>query len=314
MPIFETFAKRKHAANRSGQPDIYVYDKLPSFLRKQLAIIFRECIGHYSNSEYEPNANGVWISINNIMSREHESFHDWYVKSGYTFNSKDKCISYLLEHDDVDEVLSMVELVCRYFAGRSSNEFPRERGATRKAADGLGEINERFREHSVGYEFTNGSLFRIDSQFTHAEIVKPALALLRMKGFEEANDDFMLAHKHYREGKAKDSIVSANRAFESALKAVCKLMDWKFSPGDNARELIAVTRRGGLFPNYLEKGVDTFIATMKTGLPDVRNNAGGHGSVPETPPVPSYIARYAIDLAATNIVLIVSAYKELMKT
>ncbi|HEV2545752.1 MAG TPA: hypothetical protein VGU20_00285 [Stellaceae bacterium] len=55
--------------------------------------------------------------------------------------------------------------------------------------------------------------------------------------------------------------------------------------------------------------MDTYIAMLKTGLPEVRNNAGGHGDDPTAPAVPLYIASYAIHLTAANIVLAMSAHK-----
>jgi hypothetical protein len=47
---------------------------------------------------------------------------------------------------------------------------------------------------------------------------------------------------------------------------------------------------------------------MKTGLPAVRNNAGGHGDAPGAAAVPRYIASYAIHLTAANIVLLMHAH------
>ena len=56
-------------------------------------------------------------------------------------------------------------------------------------------------------------------------------------------------------------------------------------------------------------GFASYVAALKTGLPEVRNNAGGHGAAPDVPPVTEYIAAYAIHLTAANIVLCVEAYK-----
>jgi hypothetical protein len=54
-----------------------------------------------------------------------------------------------------------------------------------------------------------------------------------------------------------------------------------------------------------------YIATLKSGLPEVRNNAGGHGEAPDARPVPSYIAAYALHLSAANIVMAVQASNDL---
>jgi hypothetical protein len=152
---------------------------------------------------------------------------------------------------------------------------------------------------------------RVDSQYIHSEVVKPALRLLSGKLFEKGHEDFLIAHRHYREGDFKDCIVASQRAFESTLKAICSERRWTYKEGDRAPELIAVVRREGLFPEYLDKGFDSYIAMIKSGLPGVRNSAGGHGEAPEATPVPGYIAAYALHMTAANIVLAVEAMKAL---
>jgi hypothetical protein len=106
--------------------------------------------------------------------------------------------------------------------------------------------------------------------------------------------------------------VACQRAFESVLKAICKLHGWSFATSDRASELITVVRKNGLFPTYLSKVFDTYIAMLKSGLPEVRNNAGGHGESPDAPPVPRYIAAYALHLSASNIVIAVEANNNLI--
>jgi hypothetical protein len=48
MPVFETYAARAAAAEKANKPDVYVYDHLPPFLRKQVLKIFSECLGSQS--------------------------------------------------------------------------------------------------------------------------------------------------------------------------------------------------------------------------------------------------------------------------
>ncbi len=174
-------------------------------------------------------------------------------------------------------------------------------------------MNGRFREHGVGYQYENGQIIRVDRQFVHAEIVKPALVLLHEPAFAAANADFMLAHEHYRDGKHKDAVVAAQRAFEATLKAICNQRGVPVKAGDNVSELIKAVRSASVFPDYLDAGFSTYVAMLKTGLPGVRNNAGGHGEAPNAPPVPGYIAAYAIHMAASNIVLCVEALKAARK-
>jgi hypothetical protein len=57
-------------------------------------------------------------------------------------------------------------------------------------SDAIADLNHRLLEHGVGYQYVSGKIIRIDSQFLHAEVVKPALALLQDKRYHGANDEF----------------------------------------------------------------------------------------------------------------------------
>jgi hypothetical protein len=48
---------------------------------------------------------------------------------------------------------------------------------------------------------------------------------------------------------------------------------------------------------------------LQSGLPKVRNDAGGHGQGGVPRETPGYIASYALHLAAAKIVLLVEALK-----
>ncbi len=65
-------------------------------------------------------------------------------------------------------------------------------------------------------------MVRIDSKYLHQEVVVSTLGLLRGKGFESANEEFLTAHKHYRNGEYRDCITNANASFESVMKVICK--------------------------------------------------------------------------------------------
>jgi hypothetical protein len=125
----------------------------------------------------------------------------------------------------MDDFLSAVEIGCAYLCNIEkvySFEYgaPELRGAQLNAVAAIEEINGRFNEHSVGYQFENGQIIRVDSKLTQAEIIKPALVLLTAPEFSKANEDFMTAHRHYRANEFKDCVTAANRAFESMLKAI----------------------------------------------------------------------------------------------
>jgi len=313
MPVFDTYAKRKRMREKAGQREVYQYDKIPNFLRKQLMLIFEASIG---NPDIYITDDNAWCGIASLLEREFPDFPNRNASAG------NRCLKVTANSSNLDEWLSVIEVCCRTlnwmcetnigYSRKINAEISRRQYHTsQRADDALEEINIRFRESGFGYQYENGEIIKIDDQFVHAEIVKPALALLAKRGFEKANDEFMDAHKHYRAGDAKDAIVAANRAFESTLKAICKLKRWQYPEGATAGELVTTVRKNGLFPDYLDKGLNSYVAMMKTGLPGVRNNAGGHGGAPDTPEVPIYMAAYAIHLTAANILLAINAYEKI---
>ncbi|MBU6445539.1 MAG: HEPN domain-containing protein, partial [Alphaproteobacteria bacterium] len=227
-------------------------------------------------------------------------------------NAAERCLRVIEKEIDTDEWLSLVELCCHLLAqmrDQGHDYAQHNYAAEQTAEDALQEINDRFRENGFGYQFENGEIIRIDDQYVHAEIVRPALQFLSGKGFEKANEEFMTAHRHYRAGEFKDAIVAANRAYEATLKAICDTRGWKYEKGARASDLVTLVRKSGLFPDYLDEGLNTYVAMMKTGLPGLRNNAGGHGESSKAPKVPSYLAAHAIHLTAANILLLIEAHK-----
>jgi len=106
-------------------------------------------------------------------------------------------------------------------------------------------------------------------------------------------------------------VTAANRAFESMLKAICDTENWTYSRGDRASELITKATNNGLFTHEFGKSFSAYIAMLKSGLPTVRNEAGGHGEGVAAAAVTPQIARFALNLTATNILFLGESYKAL---
>lgn len=310
MPLFDLFSKRKKREAAKGTPDVYQYSTIPEALRVQIVHIWRDAIG--MPREYGSDIPAeAWQTIHDAMCREKGLF-----VLGEKRRNPENCFDYLLRSESTDDILDIIELsfrVIEFIHEQNRFQYLRDAGVKISGAAATSELNDRFREHGIGYQYENGQIIRVDRQFVHAEVVKPALALLHEPAFKAANADFMLAHEHYREGKHKDAVVAAQRAFEAALKAICDGLGVPVKAGDRVSELMKAVRGAGMLPDYLDAGFDTYVAMIKTGLPGVRNNAGGHGESPTAPPVPNYVAAYAIHMAASNIVLCVEAYKAARK-
>src|ERR1700722_7924922 len=160
---------------------------------------------------------------------------------------------YLPSSPTVPCVLSLIEICCRVMENIA--KFPRHdrpgRGSRQDPAEGVTEVNQRFRIAGVGYKFEAGEIIRVDSQFVHDQVVKPALQLLGAPQFAEAEGEFRLAHEHYRSGDLRDCNAAALRSMEALLKSICDARGWKHDAGATVDKLIGIVRANGLFPDYL---------------------------------------------------------------
>lgn len=314
---FETFAQRKRRESRGGAPVVYVYDEMPEQLRRQIGIALSEGIGTFNLSDRyglniyasdNEDAYERWKEMDRACRKEIHAYRDYIDGDHYM----DRVLEALYGIEDIDEVLSIVEMGCIILDMMIDKEG-RYADSTQSdtAAEALAEINRRFDQHGFGYQFESGRIIRKDSEFMHAEGIKPALSLLSAPDFAKANEDFMTAHQHYRAGNFKDAVTAANRAFETMLKIICDLEHWTYGGGDRAKELVTLVNNNGLFTRDFDKGLETYVAMLKTGLPTVRNNAGGHGEGLAAKAVTSGMARFAINLTASNIVLLGDSYAAL---
>jgi hypothetical protein len=310
MGIFDTFSKRKKKAQQSGQVDVYTYDDLPEKLRIQISHIWRSAIGRYGmrNEFYSvPASNDSWKAIHATMCKELGVFR---LGSESDANPAVQCHDLLL-HGDFDSALDIIELGCVVIdrgardLSHDQCEFSR---IEQSADDALEEINGRFKEHGIGYQYSNGVLIRIDSQYVHEEVVKPALTLLGERGFEGAQEEFLKAHTHYRNRELKDSIAWALKAFESTMKAICKARRWDHPANATAIPLIKTLLEHGLIPKDLESHFTGLRAAMESGLPTLSNKTARHGQGSDPVTIADHIAGYAIHIAAANIVLLVNAH------
>jgi hypothetical protein len=313
--IFETFAQRKRLQSRKGEPEIYTYDQAPEHMRHQICVALSEGIGNFhqfTGNEFHapPNANDLWKEMDRICRKEIQS----YLNYTQEWNLKKRFLQFVAEVNDMDDFLSAVEIGCIALSiAKDEYNQTRERGAQQTVADSLEEINRRFEQHAVGYQFENRHIIRVDSKITHAEIIKPALSLLAAPSFAKANDDFMTAHRHYRANEFKDCVTAAHRAFESMLKAICDIEKWEYGKGDGASELVSKVTTKGLFTHDFDRSFTAYVGMLKAGLPAVRNDAGGHGEGLEASAVTAQIARFALNLTASNMLFIGESYEALKR-
>ena len=306
MGIFKLFSQRQEDAANSNVEDVYQYDDVPTTLRNQIAQIATDGIGIGSaGTGYQITLfNEWWDRVERIFIREKG-------KSGIGSHgdSRSRILTYMEKCSDVDwlDLLELIAMAIISIGEQSQHVFRNQWRITDPAAKQIDEINYRLRRAKVGYQIEGGAIIRVDSQFVHAETVKPALMLLNKPGFEGPEQEFREAHRHYREGENRQAVAMAANALESTLKSVFALKKWEFNKGARISDLLKVARAHNLWPAYLDQSFDQLVATIQSGLPKIRDNDASHGQGAVPKDVPAYIAAYALHLAASKIVLIVAA-------
>lgn len=284
-------------------PDVYTYDKLPQQLRVQIVHIVQEAFGvdHYGSD----HAEKAYEFVKQTLCREYGLFE----LIEHPKNDVHSIFNFFLQEESIERALDVVELCFKVINGfiRDNHNYQYSTNRKIEPDDAIVELNQRFKEHGFGYQFESNELIRVDSEFLHSEAVKPTLVVLRGNDFKGANEEFLLAHEHYRHGRHKECLVDSLKAFESTMKAICKLRGWKTSPGDTAKALIATCLDNGLLPAYLDSQFSSLRSLLESGIPTVRNKNGAHGQGVEPVAVPRYIARYALNLTATSILFLVEA-------
>jgi hypothetical protein len=309
--VSDLFSKRQKRA-RGEVPDVYVYDSLPQPLRVQIVYIIKDAFGVDNCApDYAEEVYGI---VNKTLCREFGVFQ----LTKYAHRSdQDAVFEFFLQEESVERALDVVELCFRQIQlhrliqihigkNQASQRHTRKNIS---ADDTFTELNERFKEHGVGYQFESCKIVRVDSQFLHAEAVKPVLAVLRDKNFKGANEEFLKAHEHYRYGRYKECLVDALKAFESTMKTICSLRGWPTQPTDTAKNLIATCINNGLFPAYFDSQFSSIRSLLESGVPVVRNKNGAHGQGVAPVEVPEYLARYTLNLTATTILFMVEAHQ-----
>jgi len=302
MGIYELYSKRIKKAQSTDFEDVYVYNHVPEKLRVQIVQILKDAIGtrNYEN----------WEFIHKTLLKELGTFK-LVDRPGEDINN---CLTYFLLSND-EEAIDFIELTLRVLDSPATrDDFNNERSRNHMLQtpdDAIEEINYRLRDNGVGYEYVEGEFIRIDRKFLHEKTVKPAIRLLIEEEFEGAGDEFLNAHEYYRKGKYKESLVEALKAFESTLKTICDKQGYTYDKGrDTASKLISIIIDNQLIPTYLSNHFTGLRTTLEAGLPTVRNKQAGHGQGAEKVQVEPYFVEYALNLAASNIVLLINAYKE----
>ncbi|WP_279086566.1 hypothetical protein [Bacteroides acidifaciens] len=291
MAIIDLFSKRlARSENKGGQ--LYIYDDVPQKLRQQIWYIFKKSGFGTKESickilyEILCEENGVACLVENL----------------YTQSISVELYTFFIGIANPLQALDIIELI-----GRSIYKMthPYVNLSCEKREELINEINIRFKENGIGYQFENGYLVRLDSTYMHSEVVKPAISLLSNDKFKGALDEYMKAHRYYKNSDNSACLNECLKAFESTMKIICKAKGWSYSEKDTASGLIATCFENKLIPSYMQNQFNSLRVLLGSGVPTNRNKNSGHGQGSEIRNIPASLARYTLNLAGSNIIFLI---------
>ena len=303
MPIFDIFSKRQKLL-RGDVPDVYVYDDLPQSLRTQIVHIWWDTLGN-EDRYFEGQVQEIYPIIVKTLCREYGIFN---LPGAKDYGGRDyinELVNFFLHEQDVEHTLDAVEISFRVINRFTRSwEYLHRQNASELADDAIEELNGRFKEHGVGYQFVNNEIIRIDSELVHAEIVKPALRLLNQKHYAGAQQEFLKAHEHYRRGNAKEALNECLKALESLMKAICEKRGWTYSGNATAKNLIQACLDNELIPVFWQQNFTSLRSLLESSVPTARNKLSGHGQGVATTTVPDYLVAYVLHMTASALVFL----------
>jgi hypothetical protein len=251
MSVFDLFSRRQKRA-KGGVPDVYAYDALPEKLRVQIVHILNDGLGTPQQYEgYGMGVYGCYEMVVEALCRELGVFRLPPTRPTQQRVYYKELFEFILTETNVESVLDAVELSFRAIDLATRNwDYANKQNASALADSAIDELNTRFQQHSVGYRFEAGEIIRIDSEVVHAEMVKPALALLQDSSYAGPEAEFRKAHEHYRHDRPKEALAECLKALESTMKAIAAKRKWAVDPKATAAPLVALMYDKGLIPAF----------------------------------------------------------------
>ena len=301
MTVTDIYWKRQKRL-RNEYPDVFQYDSLTEGFRVQVVQMWSEDLCRITSDTREYFRRPV-----TKLRRELAEFRLPPTKTHSSLSYQSELCKFFLNEKDIEKALSAIELT---FVEESVMD-PDVPYLTNRELDQLNqaveELNLRFKEHGIGYQLESEQIIRVDSEFTHSEIVKPCLKLLSHKRdlLKGAEDEFLTAHKHYRKRENKNAVVWCNKAFESTMKAICVDRNWMSKTKAKnaiAAELVSKCVENGLVPDYWEKKYTNGITVLlKHGVPPGRHKHGSHGQGAEITEVEDHLVSYVLNMTGAAI-------------
>jgi len=253
--------------------------KLQPSLPKRLRVAIRQTLNKYSTwTGYDNSENYTFEKTENTLKRFYGD------DQLFAYDSEGKLISAslvgVIERAYPPKVLDVVEAWCDNADPSGSLECERE-------------LNTLFEIHNSPWRVVNATVFLVDSEYLHNEVIAKTQNLLRDHSCTGALQEFTEAVSCLMDGRTKEAVVNAHKSVESVMKLTLETQE-HLTFGRLLSNLI----KSGTIPTYYEEFMVHF-EKLCLGAVKERNRPGtGHGQGVEPIDVPKSLAEFSLHLAA----------------
>lgn len=304
MTIHDLYSQRNMKPH-----DVLSYDSMTEKLKIQIEHIWK----NYFLQIEEDIREEIWKTIHSALCEVHGKKSLFPDSFGTRYFYSSKVEHYFDEITSIDEILDVIEIVFRWInkIPKFSQQAHFKLEGNYKPEQAIKDLNARFLENGIGYEFHDRNIIRVDNTILHNDIIIETFQFLSTPTFKNANDEFLSAHEHFRHKRQKECLTDCLKALETTMKIICQENGWQYNKSDTAKQLIDNCIKNKLIPDFLLSHFNSLRTSIESGVPTIRNKLSGHGQGTTKIIVPDHYASYMLYLTGTTINFLVSCHREI---
>jgi hypothetical protein len=249
---------------------------------------------HYSRN----SRDAIWQDVIEVLREELGAYRLIETRTNDAQREAETFFSHLATLEQALDTIELWHAFCRsriYADQFSSSKTLNEATAT---------INARLLENGIGFEILDGQIIEKANEFSHTEIILPALKILSEKRFQGANQEFRAAHAAYRAGEFKNCVADCLKALESVIKTIAIEKNWALPDNANAKSLIQALFDNAFIPTFMQSQFSSVRNLLESSVPTTRNRTSGHGQGSTIREIPRSMAAFQLHQTAAIIVFL----------
>lgn len=307
----DLFSKRNKKKNQISKLE---YNIFPNELRVQIEYVLLKLCDIEIKNGYMVNFDYNWVDIfKYIYHKLCDEYGRMSLSTEEKFNYDDEqyilhILNFISNSASIEEIFDVIELIFDEERYLKHNRF-----LDKSFDQYIIQLNNRLKEHNIGYRFESGQIIRIDSEYSYLEITVPALQLISDPVYKTVNDEFLEAHKHYKKGEYEEALVDCRKASESCLKIICQKRKWFFDEKkDTFKDLIDIVIKNGLISIIHISGFGGLRAVLESATVLCNDKKAVHGKgADDEITIHDYEAEYVLNITATTLLLLIKTEQNL---